>query len=171
MLKKVLIIDDDQHFAEALCEEINSSPKYSCEFITDHKIDHLDKDFDYLFIDLRLKNFSGLNLISIAKDYFDDCEVFLMTGFGTISTAVEAMKQGAADYITKPITLEKIQNLIENEVIVDESEDNLSLDRVEREYIEYILLQENGNITRAAKRLGLHRQSLQRKLRKWVPRN
>ncbi len=170
MIKKhILIIDDEELFAESLTCELNSSDEFRAFFITDHHIEDVDHHIDYIFLDLRLKNFSGLNLIESCLSCFPGVEVFLMTGFGTISTAVEAMKLGAADYVTKPITLKKVRDVVNHQVELQINDEELSLDRVEREYIEHILTKEKGNISNAAKKLGIHRQSLQRKLKKWVP--
>ena len=169
--KTILIIDDEELFAESLADELNDSHLFSAFFITDHHIENVDEKIDFIFLDLRLKGFSGLNLIQPCLQRFPDAEIFIMTGFGTISSAVEAIKLGASDYVTKPVNLEKVIGLVEhnNESVVGESE--LSLDRIEREYIEHILAKEKGNITSAAKKLGIHRQSLQRKLKKWVPKD
>jgi two-component system response regulator RegA len=169
--KNILIIDDEELFAESLTADLNESERFQASFITDHHIEKTNKQFDYIFIDLRLINFSGLNLIEPCLERFPSAEVFLMTGFGTISSAVEAMKLGASDYVTKPINLQKVSDLIDHKLEANIREGELSLDRVEREYIEHILAKEKGNISNAAKKLGIHRQSLQRKLKKWVPKN
>jgi len=135
-------------------------------------IDNLPKKIDSFLIDFRLKNTSGLKLIEKIRKFYPDSQIFLMTGFGTIASAIEAIKLGADDYLIKPVTVKKIKTLLltssSEEVLL--SSESLSLDRVEREYIEHILAQEKGNITKAARKLGIHRQSLQRKLKKWVPK-
>ncbi len=169
--ENILIIDDEELFAESLTLDLNDSGRFSVRYICDHHIENIEGDFQYIFIDLRLKNFSGLNLIAPCLDRFKAAEIFLMTGFGTISSAVEAMKLGASDYITKPINLKKVIDLIDNKLEANIREGELSLDRIEREYIEHILAKEKGNISNTAKKLGIHRQSLQRKLKKWVPNN
>ena len=176
MKSKILIIDDDVLFAESLCQELNDTDHYESDFI-EHPSQFAEiknNEYKNIFIDLRLKNTSGLNHIQEVKLLWPDADVYLMTGFGTIATAVSAIKLGATEYLTKPITVEKIEsvlNEIESSEDTDYSVTPLSLDRVEREYIEHILVQEKGNITKAAQKLGLHRQSLQRKLKKWVPKN
>ncbi len=169
-----LIIDDDSLFAESLAQELDELDDFSAQYINDGQglPDLENDDFNLILIDLRLKDSSGLNLIEKVKKLWPESAVYMMTGFGTIASAVGAIKLGATDYLTKPITVEKVLSLVNtNSVETDDQgqEEPLSLDRVEREYIEHILVQEKGNITRAAEKLGLHRQSLQRKLRKWVP--
>lgn len=170
----ILIIDDDLLFAESLSQELNDTEIYHSDFIEGPSFfDKVqDNNYDNIFIDLRLRNTSGLNHIEEAKQLWPKANLYLMTGFGTIATAVSAIKLGATEYLTKPITVEKIESVLgtSESLTFDSGEsDPLSLDRVEREYIEHILAQEKGNITKAAQKLGLHRQSLQRKLKKWVP--
>jgi two-component system response regulator RegA len=174
MKTNILIIDDEKLFGESLIQELNDCEEFSAVYITSpserNKVQ--DNDFKIILLDLRLQNTSGLNHIEELKKHWPASELYIMTGYGTIATAVSAMKLGATDYLTKPITPKKVQELIENKTIEkDDSgqEDPMSLDRVEREYIEHVLAQEKGNISKAAQKLGLHRQSLQRKLKKWVP--
>jgi two-component system response regulator RegA len=170
----ILIIDDDILFAESLSQELNDTNEFQSDFIEGpNQMKEIKKNnYQNIFIDLRLKNTSGLNHIQEIKEMWPKADIYLMTGFGTIATAVSAIKLGATEYLTKPITVEKIKNVLNSIEASDENEKlttPLSLDRVEREYIEHILVQEKGNITKAAQKLGLHRQSLQRKLKKWVP--
>jgi two-component system, response regulator RegA len=174
MPTNILIIDDDQLFAETLTQELNETENFRASYLTDPKQMTGRKaiDMQLVLIDLRLKHQSGLTVIEEAKFLWPNSQVYMMTGFGSIASAVTAMKLGATDYLTKPITIKKIENLLKengpNTQDIGQSEP-LSLDRVEREYIELVLAQEKGNISKAAEKLGLHRQSLQRKLKKWVP--
>jgi len=91
-----------------------------------------------------------------------------------IATAVRAVQLGASNYLTKPIWPEDLERALAGELPTDaldpEQWEAPSLARHEREYIEYVLAQSDGNVSQAARRLGLHRQSLQRKLRKFTPR-
>lgn len=173
MKLKTLIIDDENLFGESLQQELNESKLFSAYYTSSPKeaLKLTEAQFDLILLDLRLNGQSGLNHIEDLKGKWPGSKLYIMTGYGTIASAVEAMKNGAQDYLTKPITLEKVKNLI-----IDKNphhqEDNaaiMSLDRVEREYIEHVLAQEKGNISKTAEKLGLHRQSLQRKLKKWVP--
>jgi len=97
----------------------------------------------------------------------------LLTGYASVATAVEAMKLGAHHYLTKPCDPDAIEEAFgkdKGDPMVVVPENPPSLARHEREYIEYVLAATGGNISEAARRLGLHRQSLQRKLRKYPPR-
>lgn len=177
--KDILIIDDEEMFAQALCQDLNESNLYNATGISGKKdfAQAFKKEFHLIFLDLRLREESGLNLLPEIRQRYPEAKIYLMTGFGTIATAVSAMKLGATDYLTKPITLEKIQALEDPSTSPMSQATGssptepqaMSLDRVEREYIEHVLTQEEGNITKAAKKLGIHRQSLQRKLKRWVP--
>jgi two-component system response regulator RegA len=172
-MKSVLIIDDDNLFGTSLKQEL-SDHNYESKYIEDpQEIENVQQEFDIVLIDLRLKNASGLNYINEIKLKWPQSQVILMTGFGTIATAVNAIKLGASDYLTKPVTIKKFEAILNKDAEINTEDtgqdDPMSLDRVEREYIEHILVQEKGNISKAAEKLGLHRQSLQRKLKKWVP--
>jgi two-component system response regulator RegA len=171
-MKNILIIDDDDLFGESLKESFEESG-YCANYFSDldeSTESKINKDVDTVLLDLRLKGKTGTSIIPKIKNILPDCKIIIMTGFGTISTAVDAIKKGADEYTTKPVTVKKIEELLSSNGDTSEDVDSVtSLDRVEREYIEYILAQENGNVSKAAKRLGLHRQSLQRKLKKWVP--
>ena len=115
--KNILIIDDDDLFLESISLEINDTDFLNALTINGSKDFKSIKDhsFDLILIDLRLKNESGLNLIQEAKSIWPNALIYLMTGFGTISTAVSAIKLGASDYLTKPITIEKVSNLLNTE--------------------------------------------------------
>lgn len=174
MKTRVLIIDDETLFGESLMQELNECEQFSAQYIShpDKAHSFVENDFDIILLDLRLQNTSGLSHIEKVKSFWPKSQLYIMTGYGTIATAVSAMKLGATDYLTKPITPNKIIELVEmKEVEKGDTglDDPMSLDRVEREYIEHVLAQEKGNISKAAQKLGLHRQSLQRKLKKWVP--
>ena len=122
-------------------------------------------------VDLRLRQDSGLDVISTLKQRSPETIVVVLTGYGSIATAVKATKLGATSYLTKPVDVDQLERAFagddaEEIAIPDEFQ---SLYRHEREYIEYVLAECDGNISQAARRLGLHRQSLQRKLRKYTP--
>ena len=129
--------------------------------------------YSYAVVDLRLRRDSGLDAITSIKDRSPGTRVVVLTGYGSIATAVQATKNGATNYLTKPIDMDELEHTLvtggagEETPIPDEFQ---SLDRHEREYIEFVLNECGGNISQAARRLGLHRQSLQRKLRKFTPR-
>ena len=169
----LLIVEDDQRFADTLAAEFRDRG---------YRVEHLDAiaplhDFDfsgfgYAVVDLRLRQDSGLDAISIIRERSPRTRIIILTGYASIATAVQAVKQGAVDYLTKPVDIDELERALlmggldnTNEV----PEEFQSLDRHQREYIEYVLARCGGNISEAARRLGIHRQSLQRKLRKFTP--
>ncbi len=127
----------------------------------------------HALIDLRLGGESGLQVLKLVKDHSATCRVVVMTGYGSIATAVEAVRLGAINYLTKPVSQLELVTAFQ-----DAGSEAPSLARScdqrcetlaahERSYIEAVLLDCKGNLSKAARRLGLHRQSLQRKLRKY----
>jgi two-component system, response regulator RegA len=172
---RLLILEDNERFAEALTAEFCDR---SYEVLTARNLAELSEicgdSIDFAIVDLRLRGDDGLDAITIIKENNPHAKVVVLTGYGSIATAVQATKRGADNYLTKPVDIDKIEHAFGvgkdagSETTI--REESPSLARHEREYIEYVLAECNGNISKAARRLGLHRQSLQRKLRKHTPR-
>ncbi|MDF3070153.1 MAG: hypothetical protein K0R38_5754 [Polyangiaceae bacterium] len=122
-------------------------------------------------VDLRIGDASGLDVLRalLAKD--PATRVVMLTGYGSIATAVEAMRLGAVHYLTKPADAEQIVAALMrgNGDTPAPAEEPLTLARAEWEHINHVLVSVSGNISEAARRLGLHRRSLQRKLSKYPP--
>ena len=93
----------------------------------------------------------------------------MLTGYGSIATAVKAVQDGAFNYLTKPIGFELLEATLLGKLNTKDIETKgiSSLSRHEHEYIEFVLTKNDGNISKSARELGLHRQSLQRKRRKF----
>jgi two-component system, response regulator RegA len=127
---------------------------------------------EYAVVDLRVGDDSGLDVLRtlLAKD--PATRVVILTGYGSIATAVEAMRQGAVHYLTKPADADQIVAALQRGTASDDAKaagEPLSLARAEWEHINHVLVSVSGNISEAARRLGLHRRSLQRKLAKYPP--
>jgi two-component system response regulator RegA len=124
-------------------------------------------------IDLRMPGRNGLELIRGLLQVDARMQIILLTGYGSISTAVEAVRLGAIDYLTKPADTEQILSAFEKDYEHNNTPvplgDVPSLARVEWEHIHRILADTGGNISQAARILGIHRRSLQRKLAKLPP--
>lgn len=172
---RVLLVEDDERFAETLAAEFRDR---GYDVTTAGDVAELDRirdpdGVDYAVVDLRLRQDSGLDAIAKLVDLCPGARIVVLTGYASIATAVQATKLGAANYLTKPVDIDELERALhghdpEEEIpIPDEFQ---SLARHEREYIEFVLAECEGNISQAARRLGLHRQSLQRKLRKYTPR-
>ena len=98
------------------------------------------------------------------------CEIVVLTGYASIATAVEAVKRGAIQYLAKPVEIEAILAAFENDDTLDPdpgfSDEPLSIDRMEWEHIQRVLVENDGNISATARALKMHRRTLQRKLSK-----
>lgn len=165
-MKKIFILEDDIHFRKVLSLELEekgyavSSGKNLSEI--------LDEVFDFGILDLNLKEESGLDAIAILKANNPFIKIIILTGYGSIATTVEAMRLGAINYLTKPISIEQLLGVMtqSDEGLSKETYKRPSLSMNEHEYIQFVLSENGGNISKTAKELGLHRQSLQRKLKK-----
>jgi two-component system, response regulator RegA len=122
-------------------------------------------------VDLRMPGLSGLDAVRTLKNIEPATRVLVLTGYGSIATALEAVRLGAVHYLTKPATLDEIIKSLgggEMPAGADEEEVTVpSLARVEWEHINRVVTECNGNVSRAARLLHMHRRSLQRKLAKY----
>jgi two-component system response regulator RegA len=122
-------------------------------------------------VDLRMPGRSGLELVRHLKGLDAQTRVVVLTGYGSIATAVEAMKLGAMNYLSKPADADQVLaalGITDGPAAGDP--ETPSLARVEWEHIQRVLQDCAGNVSEAARRLGLHRRSLQRKLGRTPPR-
>lgn len=167
--KKLLLVEDDQNLREVLTEELQERGLQVNSFAQTPAIAGLQEP-DWVLLDLRVGSENSLVFLKEIKDKFPSAKVVMMSGFGSVASAVKAMQLGAHSFMSKPVTPDMIVKAFTDQSIGEEVPDQeISLARMEREYIDYILQNSDGNITQAAKKLGLHRQSLQRKLRKNIP--
>jgi two-component system response regulator RegA len=126
---------------------------------------------DYAIVDLRLGTDSGLPLIPLLARDPGHARTVVLTGYGSIATAVEAIKLGATQYLTKPVEVDEIIGALEATEVppaesVPVSARPLSVKRLEWEHIQRVLRDNGGNISATARALGIHRRTLQRKLHK-----
>jgi len=121
---------------------------------------------EYAVLDLRMPGESGLELLRRLRALDPTTRVLMLTGYGSIATAMEAVRLGAVSYLTKPADVDDILAAFHPEAAgVDAAADldTPSLARVEWEHIQRVLNDSGGNLSEAARRLGMHRRSLQRK--------
>ena len=127
-------------------------------------------------LDLRVGDRTGLDLIPRLKQADPATRVVVLTGYGSVATAVEAIRRGATHYLTKPADADEIVaafargNRSDAAALDTAALQPMTLDRVEWEHISRVLLECGGNVSEAARLLGLHRRSLQRKLAKYPSR-
>ncbi|MEY2700869.1 MAG: hypothetical protein RIQ52_1624 [Pseudomonadota bacterium] len=124
---------------------------------------------EYAVIDLRIGHDSGLALVSCLHQLDSNTRIVMLTGFASIATAVEAIKLGATHYLTKPADADEIVAALfkdEGDQSVAPKEKPLSVKRLEWEHLQKVLVEHEGNVSAAARALGMHRRTLQRKLEK-----
>jgi two-component system response regulator RegA len=175
MKPSVLLVDDVQSFRETLSLEFEErgyrvfQAATAAEALTIVGTD----DLMFIVLDLRLLGEDGHELIPQFLALRPNVRIVILTGYGSVASAVHAIRLGAANYLTKPVRMERLERALWSDDLDPEDvaapEGRESIARHEREYLEYVLRQCDGNITRAAEWLGIHRQSLQRKLRKFPP--
>lgn len=169
MNKNILILEDDIRLAKSLESDFND---HGYNVFLANEIRNIPKNIElnYAVIDLRLSSGDiGLDAISILKSMNPNIKILILSGYGSITTAVESVKRGAIDYLTKPASFYEIEKALNGEKIIKDNQfKRRSLSEVEHEYIDYVLTKNEGNISQTAKDLGLHRQSLQRKLKKYL---
>ena len=121
----------------------------------------------HVVLDLKLGTHSGLDLIQPLLDIQPETKILLLTGYASIPTAVEAVRRGAINYLSKPADADDILAAFKPDASTPEiPEDPPSLKRLEWEHIQRVLNEHEGNISAAARALGMHRRTLQRKLQK-----
>lgn len=163
-MKNLIILEDDKHLGKTLKLEFEERD-YLVDWIQELS-DIPQKKYQFALIDLRLANESGLEAISVLKELSPDVSIVILTGHGSIASTVEAMKRGARNYLIKPAPIQRIENALQGKEIIEDCSESQTLSQFEHEFIEYMMIQNNNNISKTAKALGLHRQSLQRKLKK-----
>lgn len=167
--KRLLLVEDDRGLREVLTEELQERGIQVQAFSETPRVDEV-QSMDWALLDLRVGSENSLDFLKDLKQKHPLCRVVMMSGFGSVASAVKSMQLGAHNFISKPVTADMILKAFNDQQFAEELPDQeISLARMEREYIDYILQNSEGNITQAAKKLGLHRQSLQRKLRKNIP--
>jgi two-component system, response regulator RegA len=168
----LLVVEDDQLLRERLVRAFSERGYTTLAAGTvAEAIEQSDHSPELAVIDLRIGDASGLDVLRALLQKDAATRVVMLTGYGSIATAVEAMRLGAVHYLTKPADAEQILRALYRgaEREAPPLAEPLSLARAEWEHINHVLVSVSGNISEAARRLGLHRRSLQRKLAKYPP--
>jgi two-component system response regulator RegA len=172
----VLLVDDDDVFRERLARALHDRG-YTVHTAASHEhalMRAREESPEYAVIDLRMPGRSGLEVVRDLSALDPSTRIVVLTGYGSIATAVEAVRLGAVQYLSKPVGIADLLAAFERAqqppmVALDDGYRTPSLARTEWEHIQRILTECGGNISEAARRLGLHRRSLQRKLGKYPP--
>lgn len=173
---RFLLVDDDERLRERLARalrsrgyEVYTAPGADQALATAASVEPA-----FAVIDLRMPGRSGLELVRDLVQRQPELQAVILTGYGSIPTAVDAIRLGAVNYLAKPADADMVLAAFAHgadEPLVDPpAYDAPSLARTEWEHIQRVLEDCGGNISEASRRLGLHRRTLQRKLQKYPPR-
>jgi two-component system response regulator RegA len=128
----------------------------------------------FAVVDLRLGDGSGLDVVRALRKFRPNARIVMLTGYGNIATAVAAVKAGAVDYLPKPVDADAVERALlatEATALPPPPEDPMSADRVRWEHIQRVFEQCDRNVSETARRLKMHRRTLQRILGKHAPRS
>ena len=172
--KSLLIVDDDNPFRESLSRAMEKKgfQVSQAESVKKGISQARNAPPAFAVVDLRLNDGSGLEVIKEIRKLKKDSRVIMLTGYGNIPTAVAAVKAGVIDYIPKPADADDVENalLASPETKAIPPENPMSADRVKWEHIHRVFELCNRNVSETARRLKMHRRTLQRILSKKSPR-
>lgn len=170
-IKSLLLVDDDDVFRDTLARALER------QNIVVHKASNISQAISHTakhnpdvgIIDLCIGDESGLQLIQQLIQQNPEIRVVVLTGFASIATAVEAIKLGAKHYLTKPASVDEIIDALyleEGNADITTIAQPMSVKKLEWEHIQKVLAEHQGNVSAAARAMGMHRRTLQRKLQK-----
>src|SRR4051794_8723272 len=172
--RSLLLVDDDAPFRTRLARAME---KRGFDVVA---VDSVALGIDvaqesapaYAVVDLRLADGSGLDVVAALRDARPDARIIMLTGYGNIATAVAAVKRGAVDYLPKPADADAVEAalLADGRTLPPPPENPMSADRVRWEHIQRVFEQCDRNVSETARRLKMHRRTLQRILNKHAPR-
>ena len=166
---RLLLVDDDLVFLQTLSRSLQ---RKGLEVdVAENGQQTLAKirqqEYDLVLLDLNLAGESGLNVLLDIKEQRESQRVIMLTAYASIATAVEAIKKGADNYLCKPVNTSEVMALFqEDQTQPDLEETPLSVERLEWEHLQKVLMDHDGNISATARALNMHRRTLQRKLQK-----
>lgn len=174
MKPRLLILDDDEVFSATLSRSLG---RRGLDVTVAHSGEEAVRAasqtaFDYATIDLHLTSDSGLQWIAPLRKALPHARLLVLTGYASIATTVHAIKLGADDYLAKPVNADSILSALRfnsepgESMPASEELIPLTVDRLEWEHIQRVLIEHQGNISSTARALNMHRRTLQRKLAK-----
>jgi two-component system response regulator RegA len=176
-LPSLLLVDDDQVLCTVMARALQ---RREYDVVVAHDYDSaLDaaagRPLDFAVVDLKFPGGSGVSLVKELMDLNRRTRVVVLTGYGSIATAIAAIKSGAHYYLTKPANADDVVAALRGDgeaaSAAPVGEKPLSVNRLEWEHINRVLSGNNGNVSATARVLGMHRRTLQRKLGKHPVRN
>ena len=172
--RTLLLVDDDEPFVKRLARAMEKRGFIveTAESVAMGKAIAQSRPPAYAVVDLRLEDGNGLDVVEALRERRPDCRIVVLTGYGAIATAVAAVKIGAADYLSKPADANDVMNalLSKGEAMPAPPENPMSADRVRWEHIQRVYEMCDRNVSETARRLSMHRRTLQRILAKRSPR-
>ncbi len=172
--RSLLIVDDDEPFLRRLAKamEKRGFEVETADSVASGKAIATARPPAYAVCDLRLEDGNGLDVVEVLREKRPDCRVVVLTGYGAIATAVAAVKIGATDYLSKPADAKDITIalLTPADELPPPPDNPMSADRVRWEHIQRVYELCDRNVSETARRLNMHRRTLQRILAKRSPR-
>lgn len=172
--RTLLLVDDDESFVKRLAKamEKRGFEPQTADSVAAGKAIAQESPPAYAVVDLRLEDGNGLDVVELLRERRPDCRIVVLTGYGAIATAVAAVKIGATDYLSKPADANEVTNalLARNETLPEPPDNPMSADRVRWEHIQRVYEMCDRNVSETARRLSMHRRTLQRILAKKSPR-
>ncbi|HHX88652.1 MAG TPA: ActR/PrrA/RegA family redox response regulator transcription factor [Paracoccus sp.] len=171
----LLLVDDDEVFLKRLARamERRGFVVQTANSVASGRALAIAQPPAYAVIDLRLEDGNGLDVVEALRERRPDSRVVVLTGYGAIATAVAAVKIGATDYLSKPADADEVVNALlsgGDNALPAPPENPMSADRVRWEHIQRVYEQCDRNVSETARRLSMHRRTLQRILAKRSPR-
>ncbi|MCC7320107.1 MAG: ActR/PrrA/RegA family redox response regulator transcription factor [Rubellimicrobium sp.] len=172
--RSLLLVDDDDAFLKRLARamERRGFEVLTAATVAEGRAVAASRPTAYAVVDLRLEDGNGLDVVETLRDHRPDARIVVLTGYGAIATAVAAVKMGAIDYLSKPADADDVTNalLARKSAMPTPSENPMSADRVRWEHIQRVYEMCDRNVSETARRLSMHRRTLQRILAKRSPR-
>ena len=172
--RTLLIVEDDRSFLQRLAKALEQRgfTVATAESVADGMLQVERAAPAFAIVDMRLGDGNGLDVISALKRRRPEARGIILTGYGNIATAVNAVKLGAVDYLAKPVDADDVVAalLAQDNAKIDPPENPMSADRVRWEHIQRIYELCGRNVSETARRLNMHRRTLQRILAKRAPR-
>ena len=172
--RSLLIVEDDKSFLQRLARAMEGRgfAVTTAESVADGLTQLETTSPAFAVVDMRLEDGNGLDVISALKRRRPDARAIILTGYGNIATAVNAVKMGAVDYLAKPADADAIEQALiaHGRKLPPPPSNPMSADRVRWEHIQRVFEQCDRNVSETARRLNMHRRTLQRILGKHAPR-
>ena len=172
--KSLLVVDDDNPFRDRLARAMEKKgfQVSQAESVKKGVESVLKQKFAFAVVDLRLGDGNGLEIVKEIQKSNSNSRVVMLTGYGNIPTAVAAIKQGAIDYLAKPADADDVERalLADPNKNAAPPDNPMSADRVKWEHIHRVFELCNRNVSETARRLKMHRRTLQRILSKRSPK-